>query len=63
MPDRSQPARVLSMAIPDHLIERWSGRSKRAVAEAGMLLALLASTAWSDRLRGRSVIHFTDTTS
>eukprot|EP00971_Amphidinium_carterae_P297110 5902457-Amphidinium_carterae.1 len=50
--DSSQPAGVLSVAIPDHLIERWRGRSKHAVAKAEMLPALLARATWVDRLRG-----------
>eukprot|EP00971_Amphidinium_carterae_P046548 917111-Amphidinium_carterae.2 len=42
LPDKEQPVRVMSVVIPEHLIARWSSRSRHAVAEAEMLPAVLA---------------------
>eukprot|EP00971_Amphidinium_carterae_P239825 4761123-Amphidinium_carterae.1 len=37
LPEHDEPARVLSVVIPVHLIARWRCRRNHAVAEAEML--------------------------
>eukprot|EP00971_Amphidinium_carterae_P012366 243380-Amphidinium_carterae.1 len=63
LPDKAQPVRVMSVGIPEHLLVRWRSRSRHAVGEAELLPAVLARSTWTERLRGRSVIDFTDNSS